>query len=219
MPAYQAGLALGVVPALRPAGARVVPAFRPAGVASAFRPTSVFSAADVSGFNATSGISSRGMTIGDDDDRGRRDRRQQPARDQRRGRSSSFATTRDRKPALGAPSVSRRAASSIRSSHVGISTLAHPQLDHSSRLGNPPLDRADRGAEHRRDLVVSVFPALRQQQCVAQLRRQCADFGGDVALELRVDGRLLWRRPIADKIPKLRRREAERAGDPIAVAA
>src|SRR5262249_60494091 len=100
----------------------------------------------------------------------------------------------------------RRAAASMpasvlprRSSHIGISTAAQPVPDDPPRLGDAPLDRAHRRFQHRADLPVRVIAGLREQQRVAQLRRQRPNRVHDLTLEPAIAERL-FRRSIAARM-------------------
>src|SRR5436190_1849050 len=109
----------------------------------------------------------------------------------------------------GAAFVIARAAASMRASHgssrssnIAVSNLAQPLFHGAARFGDAPLDRADRRVQHGADLLVLVIAGLREQQRIAQLRRQIADGLLDVAAQSLVAERLL-RRPLAARIVDL----------------
>src|SRR5207237_2895163 len=63
----------------------------------------------------------------------------------------------------------------------------------SARFRHPPLERADGDFQHGRDLFVTVFTRSREQQRIAQLRRQRRDQLSDLPLQVGGDQRVLLR--------------------------
>src|SRR5688500_155554 len=92
----------------------------------------------------------------------------------------------------GCPATSCRAASSISAStgsgvsfRIDISQGRQLLSNFLPRLGDAPLYGSDRHTKHPGDLVVVIVAALRQQQRVAQLRRQRLNRAPRVCLQLR----------------------------------